>query len=134
MSATTRTLKCLRDSSFTVDVCERFLSFAGKFGQRKDLFGLFDLIAMHPTEGIYGIQCFTTAWKQHEDLFTGDCKEAAQTWLDAGGKIELWGWRKLLVKRGGVARTWQPRVKTVTSENANLIISELEIWYVSDDN
>lgn len=110
MSATQRTIKTLSEMGYTVGIVERFLSHGGKFGVRKDLFGLFDLIAMHPEEGIVGVQCFTTAWKEHLEALEGN-REAAKTWLSAGGKIEFWGWRKLKLFRGSKAIRWTPRIE-----------------------
>lgn len=127
MSATTKTLEALRGYGYSVDICERFLGFAGKFGQRKDLFGMFDLIAMKPGEGIYGIQCFTTAWTAHEAIILGERKLDALRWIQSYGHIELWGWRKLKVKRGGKAVRWTPKVKTVSIESGVLTISEIEL-------
>lgn len=93
-----------------VGIVERFLSHAGKFGVRKDLFGLFDLIAVNTSgeeRGIYGIQVFTTAWKEHYDKFFIENREEAIKWLQAGGIIELWGWRKL-------KNRWVPRIEVIT--------------------
>lgn len=58
---TEKTLKALREQGCEVDICERFLAYAGKAipvkgnphlrrktGVRKDLFGIIDLIALRP--------------------------------------------------------------------------------------
>lgn len=100
-----------------VGMVERFLSHAGHFGVRQDLFGLFDLLAVKRHEGIIGIQCFTTAWTEHYEKFFDSNREEAVNWLESGGRIELWGWRRLKVKRGGKAIRWVPRIEVITLEN-----------------
>jgi hypothetical protein len=110
MSATQRTIKSLEELGYTVGIVERFISKGGPFGVRKDLFGLFDLIAMHPDNGIIGVQCFTTAWTDHL-MILEERRVEALTWIAAGGHIEFWGWRKLKLKRGGVAMRWTPRIE-----------------------
>lgn len=127
-SPTQRTLKALRDEGYTAGICERFITAGAnrKFGNRVDLFGLFDIIAMHPLNGIIGVQCFTTAWREHEELFLEERKDATRCWLMAGGQIELWGWRKLLKKRGGKQKIWVPRIKEVLAERGRLILNEID--------
>jgi hypothetical protein len=111
-----RTLEYLREEGYMVGMVERFLSHAGHFGVRQDLFGLFDILAVRPDEGIIGIQCFTTAWTEHYEKFYESCREESITWLKSGGKIELWGWRRLKVKRKGKAIRWVPRIEVITLE------------------
>lgn len=114
-----RTLEYLRNEGYMVGMVERFLSHAGSFGVRQDLFGLFDLLAVKPEEGIIGVQCFTTAWAEHYDKFFHSNEQESITWLKSGGRIELWGWRRLKVKRGGKAIRWEPRIEVITLENYN---------------
>lgn len=119
MSSTTRTLKALRDMGYESDICERFIP-AGPgraFGNRRDLFNLFDIICFNSDSSgeslvlpsTWGIQCFTTAWKEHLDKIK-EHELLVKKWLNAGNGIELWGWRKLKVKRGGKAVRWTPRI------------------------
>ncbi len=115
MSATQRTIKSLEELGYTVGIVERFLSHGGPFGVRKDLFGLFDLIAMHPEEGIVGVQCFTTAWKEHLTILEEN-RDIALTWIAAGGHIEFWGWRKLKLFRGSKAVRWTPRIEVYDAD------------------
>lgn len=97
----------------------------GKFGVRKDLFGIFDLVAVSPFQGIYGVQCFSTAWTQHKELYLSDRKMEAIKWIRSGGKIELWGWRKLKRKTGN--RQYFPRVNELILTSRGLEFIELEI-------
>lgn len=113
----TRTLEALRNEGYMAGMVERFQSHAGPFGVRQDLFGLFDIIAVHPSEGIIGVQCFATEWTAHYKIFLEERRDEAVNWLKAGGKIELWGWRRLKVKRGGKAVRWTPRIEILTLDN-----------------
>jgi hypothetical protein len=115
-SPSSRTLQFLRENGYMVGMVERFLSHAGHFGVRQDLFGLFDLLAVKPDEGIIGVQCFTTAWAEHYEKFYQSNREEAITWLKSGGKIELWGWRKLKLFRKSKAIRWTPRIELITLE------------------
>jgi hypothetical protein len=112
MSPATRTLSKLRSDGWMADICERFITAGANrsFGNRKDLFNLFDIVAMRPDDGIMGVQCFTTAWTEHE-LKMSDNAVAVRTWLNSGGLIQLWGWRKLKLRRGSKAIRWTPKVK-----------------------
>jgi len=119
---TQMTLRHLRSEGKLVAVVEKYVQIPGaKFGFRKDLFGIIDIIALDPTHGIVGIQ--STSGKQYPKHYkemtdsdevykdTGLSKpEACLAWIQAGGRLELHGWRKLLVKRGGKAKRWVPKV------------------------
>jgi hypothetical protein len=83
-------------------------------GFRKDLFGFIDLIALDPERGIIGIQSCGQSFKAHLDkILNSECTENVIEWLKCGGKLELWSWRKILLKRGGRAKVWRPRIKEI---------------------
>jgi hypothetical protein len=107
ISPTQRTLKALREKEYRVGVVERFV---GPLNIRVDLFHIIDLIAIRPGE-IVGIQSCGQAFSEHHRKITEEHPDAARDWILAGGMLELWGWRKLKVKRGGKAMRWEPRVK-----------------------
>ena len=122
LSPTQRTLRELRAIGRLVDVCERWMINprhpAGGF--RKDMFGFLDLIALDPERGIIGIQSCGQSYKAHLDMIMdSDKTENVIEWLKCGGKLELWGWRKLKLKRGGKAMRWRPRIKEITLEDFN---------------
>lgn len=122
LSATQRTLRELRAQGRIVDVCERWMIMpkhpAGGF--RKDLFGFIDLIVLDPEQGIVGVQSCGNSFSVHlEKITNSECTEYVIEWLRCGGKLELWAWRKLKIKRGGKAMKWQPRVKQITLEDIN---------------
>lgn len=126
MTPTQRTLKALREDGFLADIVERYISFGGpgssspsRNGVRKDLFGIFDILACAPGKGIIGIQCFSTDWTGHYRTLLEEKREECLFWLNSGGQIEMWGWRKLKVKRGGKAVRWTPRIEVVTLDTFN---------------
>lgn len=93
-------------------IVERFIhnKYLNKHGIRSDLFHIFDIIAMKKGDGIIGVQVCGPDYACHYRKITEDYGENAIEWMVCGGKIELWGWRKLKVKRGGKAMRWYPRV------------------------
>jgi len=127
LSATQRTLRELRAQGRLVDVCERWIMNpkhpAGGF--RKDLFGFVDLVVLDPEEGIVGIQSCGQSFAEHlRKIMDSECTENVIEWLKCGGKIELWGWRKLKLKRGGKALRWFPRIAHFYIDNDNLAYEE----------
>ncbi len=97
-------------------IVERFIHNRKVGGHRSDLLGLFDLLALSPREGIIGIQVCGPDFSEHYKKITIEKADNALLWLSCGRgrtKIEIWSWRKLLVKRGGKQRKWQARVKQI---------------------
>ncbi len=118
ISNTSRTLEYIRSQGWDVDKVEQFNPYAGKFGQRKDMFGFGDLIAMGENS-IIAIQSCGQAFSEHNKKITLDEKVAplALKWLESGGRLMLIGWRKVKLKRGGKAMRWSPRIKEYTVED-----------------
>src|SRR5574343_1299756 len=108
LAATQRTLRELRQRGCICGIVERFNHYAGPFGVRQDLFGFIDIIALYP-EGICAIQSCGQAFSEHDKKIRDN--ENAPEWIKTGGIIELWGWRKIKLKRGGKAERWAPRLK-----------------------
>ena len=108
MTNTSKTLKYLRDMGYEAGMVERYLSYAGKFGVRKDLFGIIDIIAMG-SETIVGVQSCGQSFREHDRKILAS--PLAIMWLECGGLLWLVGWRKLKLKRGGKAMRWKPRIK-----------------------
>lgn len=112
MSPTQRTMAALRASGMLCEVVERWNHITRT---RKDLFGFVDIVAVDPGAGrIVAVQATAAAVAARRRKIIEDCTAAARTWLLAGGAIEVWGWRKLKVKRGGKATRWAPRREAVT--------------------
>lgn len=110
---TTMTLNALRAQGRCVEKVEKFNAFAGPFGRREDAFGFIDIIALDPVRGIVAIQSTgPSGHAEHRKAILAN--EFAPLWLECGGTIELWSWRKLLVKPGGKQARWQPRIEEIT--------------------
>ena len=104
---TQRTMKALRDKGYKTGIVERWIMGARV---RKDLFGFIDGIAIRDKEILGWQACAGSGLAAHVTKIRETCKLEAQAWLEAGGKIEVWGWSKYKVKRGGKAVRWFPRV------------------------
>jgi len=116
LNYTQKTLQHLRKLGCCVEKVEQFNIHAGPFGQKRDAFGFIDIIALDPQRGIIAIQ--STGPNGHSEHYRTIVKnEFAKLWLECGGIIELWSWRKLLVKRGGALRRWEPRVQEITDKD-----------------
>jgi len=108
LSPTQRTLRALRQRGCICGIVERFNPYAGPHGIRQDLLGIIDIIALYPN-AICGVQSCGQAFAEHDRKILAS--EMSVEWLKSGGKLELWGWRKLVKKRGGKQKVWTPRVK-----------------------
>ena len=91
---TQKTLAELDKQGAIAAICEKWITIPGHpgGGVRRDLFGMFDIIAIRHGK-IIGIQSTSRAGKKaHADkLFAS---EALKPWLDAGAIAELWLWQK----------------------------------------
>lgn len=120
MLPTERTLKWVRGQGYLAGVVERWMQWAqkkeGRGGNRVDLFGFADILAVRAGEPALALQCFgATAWTLHEEKILGDPKisENVRIWLSGGHRLQFVCWRKLKRKRGGVAVIYRPRVGEV---------------------
>jgi hypothetical protein len=119
MTPTARTLAALRKAGIPAQVVERWVRFGsdptgglcGKSGVRKDLFGCIDVIALRDHR-IVGIQCCAMSGRAAH-LAKIAAEPLAETWRAAGGRLEVWAWRKVKLKRGGKAVRWQVEVTTL---------------------
>lgn len=122
---TQKTLKALGEQGCITGMVERFIAQAGvaipvkgnphlrkRTGIRVDLFGIIDLIALRPLGNssyeLVGVQCFGSDFAEHKRKVLAS--KIAPIWLASGAAIEIHGWRKLKVKRGGKAEVWTPRI------------------------
>lgn len=115
-SPTQRTLRELRKQGRLVDVCERWMINpkhpAGGF--RKDMFGFIDLVVLDPEQGIVAVQSCGQDFSGHmRKILDSECTENVIEWLQCGGKVECWSWRKVKLKRGGKAMRWRPRIAKI---------------------
>ena len=114
ISNTSRTLRYLREQGWDADKVEQFNPYAGKFGQRKDLVGIIDIIAL-TEHGITGIQSCGSSFAAHDRKILES--ENTYKWLEAKGTLMLIGWRKIKLKKGGKAMRWSPRIKYYNLED-----------------
>ena len=99
-AATQRTLAELRKLGMTCGMVERFNSHAGKFGIRQDLFGFIDIIALDHSRGVVGVQSCGTSFSEHKKKLLTEREKEVKDWLSTPGThLELWGWRKVKIKR-----------------------------------
>jgi len=109
ISNTSRTLEYIRSQGWEAGKVEQFNPYAGEFGKRKDLFGIFDIIAMGE-DGIIGIQSCGQNFAEHDRTILNNPNSL--TWIEKGGTILLIGWRKIKLRRGSKALRWAPRIKS----------------------
>jgi len=114
ISNTSRTLEYIRSQGWDADKVEQFNPYAGKFGKRKDLFGVIDIIAL-TDQGIMGIQSCGQAFSEHNKKILDE--PMALKWLEKGGALMLIGWRKIKLRRGSKAMRWSPRIKEYAVED-----------------
>jgi hypothetical protein len=102
-SPTQRSKAALVADGWTVAIVERWNPH---IRIRQDLFGFADLLAIKPGQTPLLIQVTSTGWQSRikKILATDLALEA----LNSGFHIEVHGWRKLKLKRGGKAVRWTP--------------------------
>lgn len=119
---TQRTLRALRAQGRVCDIVERWIPRPipgqGGNGFRKDLFGLVDVLVLDPETGFVGVQSCGSDFAAHYRKITEEKAEEAMQWLSTpGGNLELWGWRKVKLRRGSKAVRWSPRIHVFKSED-----------------
>lgn len=120
VSPTKRTLDRARKQGFHADVVERWIGPPGnpRLRKRRDLFGFIDIIALDGSPGSLGIQATTASNAASRVLkIRIECYELARTWLEAGNRIQVWGWAKKGAK--GVRKTWQVRIVDLQLDEFN---------------
>jgi len=112
MSPTARTLAWLRSQGYAVAVVEHWNAFARR---RIDAFGYLDLIAVHRAHrGVLGVQATSGANVAHRVAKIASIPEA-RTWLAAGNRIWVVGWRKIGPR--GKRKKWEPLVRAIVEED-----------------
>lgn len=99
-SPTQRTLKYLRDQGFMAEVVEKQIPHTFI---KRDLFNWIDIVAIHPTLGLYGIQV-TSGSNLAARMHKAVGNKALAVWLQTGSKLVAHGWRKLKGK-------WTPDIR-----------------------
>lgn len=122
MTPTQRTMKELKARGHKCGIVEKWNRYAwrpgGGRGVRQDLFGIIDIIALDTNRGVIGVQSTGTDFAGHHRKLTQEKAQECMVWLETpGAHLELWGWRKIKVKRGGKQMIWEPRIKIYTLED-----------------
>jgi len=123
LSPTQRTLKAMREQGRLVANVEKFNRFGGTHGIRIDAFGWIDLLVIDPADGIIGVQSCGQDYAGHVRKITEERNEAVYEWLKHA-RAELWGWRKIKLKRGGKAMRWRPRIGDIVLDGEDVRIVE----------
>ena len=121
MTPTQRTIRELKDLGRRCAIVEKFNAHIGPHGIRQDMFGIIDIIALDPERGVVGIQSCGSDFAGHMRKMTIERNQECRDWLNTPGtSLELWGWRKVKVKRGGKAVRWEPRIHVFKIEDLNI--------------
>lgn len=125
LSPTQRTLRALRERGLVCAIVEKFNPYAGPHGLRQDLFGIIDVLALDPQVGVIGVQSTGQDFAGHVHKLTEERHQEVIDWLSTPGTtLELWGWRKVKLKRGGAAMRWKPRLAVFTIQDDEIIVTE----------
>lgn len=102
-SPTVHTLAELKRLGYRTAIVERFCSFTKR---RHDLFGCIDVLALRgDCVGLLGIQCTAASGlaARVSKVLSLDADGLISDWLQAGNRLECWGWRK---RAKPVGRKW----------------------------
>jgi hypothetical protein len=115
LSPTARTLALLRRQGFQLAAAvERWIPGANV---RKDLFGVADVLAVHPRDRLFLLVQATSADHVAHRLRKVRARPDLALWLKAGGRFEVWGW----FKRAG--RWKAKRVEVRAQDLADVVLS-----------
>lgn len=122
MTPTARTLNRLRRLGYVAAVSEKWVTIPARNAQparkfRRDLFGIVDIVAIHPRmTGTLYVQSTTKG-----NLASRVCKAqeeatvAVRAMLAAGNKFEVWGWFELAGK-------WEVKIVTVRLKDLAAVV------------
>src|SRR5262245_14485357 len=91
MTPTARTLYRLRRLGFLAAPVERWIPQVQK---KRDLFGVGDVLAVHPRERTFLLVQATSIVHVGDRLKRCRTRPELSVWLKAGGGFEVWGWCK----------------------------------------
>ena len=129
LSPTQRTLRALRQRGLIAAIVEKFNSHIGPFGQRQDLFGIIDILALCPQTGVIGIQSCGQSFSEHRRKILEQRRQETIDWLSTPStSFELWAWRRVKLHRGSKSIRWRPRVAQITLDldGDNIIFTEVK--------
>jgi hypothetical protein len=111
-SPTQRSLGLLRQQGFLCAVVE---SWVPRLLIRRDLFGVADVLAVHPRDRLFLLVQTTTAAHLAHRLAKARARPELATWLRAGGRFEVWGW----ARRG---RRWAVKIVAVRAQDLQPVV------------
>ena len=118
---TQRTIKYLKGQGILCGIVERWIQFGPKDprkkfmpGQRIDLFGIIDIIAISDTQTI-GIQCCAGSGNSaHIKKLMEEKRDMTLAWVsNPNRRLEIHAWRKLVKVRGKKAKHWVPKITVI---------------------
>lgn len=132
ISPTQLTLRKLREDGYIAQVVEYWNPHAKI---RQDLFGVIDVLAAHPSEGILGVQATSDSHHAARRMKAQE-SEHLPTWIQAGGRFEVWSW----AKKWRTDRTthcnhslrcgcvWVPRTEGFVVPSQERLDKDLMVW------
>lgn len=105
MSPTKRARAEMLARGWTSQIVEKWNPFAKV---RQDLFGFIDIVAVHQSCGILGVQaCVGSSHAAREAKI--EAEPRALAWIAAGGRIEVWSFSKTNGRKAGKRKLWTMR-------------------------
>lgn len=113
MSPTQRSLKFLRELGAMAEVVEKRIP---RVHITKDLYGLFDVLAVDDLPGCLGVQTTTMSNQAARvaKIQSPELRKNVEKWLAAGNRISVHGWGKQGPR--GSRKLWTCTVTPVTAE------------------
>lgn len=122
MTPTARTLAKLRADGYITEVVERWNAYTRT---RHDLFNIIDVLAVRGSETL-GIQCTSGSCVAARVRKLAE-SAALPLLLAAGWNVQVWGWRKLKVRRGGKSTHWDCRIIDSSQVKRDLIAANVRM-------
>ena len=121
MRPTQRTIRELKNNGRVCGIVEKWNPHVGSHGIRQDLFGIIDVLALDPERGVVGVQCCGGDFAAHYRKITEERIQETMDWLQTPGTVlEIWSWRKVKMKRGGIAKVWRPKIVEITLKDLGI--------------
>jgi len=115
-SPTQRTFAWLRAEGYHFDIVERRHPVLKHVS--RDYLGVIDIIAVHPSRPVLGVQSTGSAFAAHLEKLTVTNARSSRIWLEGRGtELMLIGWRRVKAERGKEPMVWRPRIKMITLED-----------------
>jgi hypothetical protein len=116
-SPTARTLELLRKSGYVAESVEKWIPGANI---RRDLFGMADVLAVHPhRRPAFLLVQATTRPNVGARLKKARARPELAAWLRAGGAFEVWGW----FRRG---KRWEVHRAALRAEDLAAVVIQVQ--------